>query len=61
MVTDRMGSEPILSVKRSISIDTMLNFDPDCDGQGDSDGTCKQTARIEKKHVKVLRMEYDEI
>ena len=31
-----MGTEPILPVKRSISIDTMLNFD------GDGDGTCKQ-------------------
>ena len=36
---DRLGSEPILSVKQSVSIDTMLNFDGDRDG----DGTCKQT------------------
>ena len=41
-LTDRMGSEPILSVKRSLSIGTMLNFDSDCDGHGDGDGTCKQ-------------------
>ena len=33
---DRLGSQPILSVKRSVSIGTMLNFDRD------SDGTCKQ-------------------
>ena len=33
-----MGTEPILSVKRSVSIDTMINFDSDADG----DGTCKQ-------------------
>ena len=40
----RMGTEPILSVKRSISIGTMLNFDGDGDGDGhrDGDGTCKQ-------------------
>ena len=37
---DRMGSEPNLSVKRSVSIGTMLNFDGD--GHGDGDGTCKQ-------------------
>ena len=42
MVTVRlmgsMGTEPILSIKRSVSIDTMINFDGDADG----DGTCKQ-------------------
>ena len=38
MVTVGMGSVPILSVKQSVSIDTMLNFD----GDGDGDGTCKQ-------------------
>ena len=47
MVTDclweRMGSEPNLSIKQSISIGTMLNFDSDTHGHGDSDGTCKQT------------------
>ena len=35
----RMGS---VSIKRSVSIDTMINFDGDGDGQGDGDGTCKQ-------------------
>ena len=39
---DRLGSEPILSIKWSVSIGTMLNFDGDCDGNGDSDGMCKQ-------------------
>ena len=39
----RMGTEPILSVKQSVSIGTMLNFDGDGDGHGD--GTCKQTLR----------------
>ena len=39
----RMGSEPILSIKWSISIDTMINFDGDGDGHGYGDGTCKQT------------------
>ena len=38
----RMGTEPILSIKRSISIGTMLNFDGDGDGDGEGDGTCKQ-------------------
>ena len=37
---DRMGSVPILSIKQSISIDTIITFDGD--GDGDSDGTCKQ-------------------
>ena len=41
-LTVRMGSEPILSVKWSISIDTIVNFDGDGDGHGDEDGTCKQ-------------------
>ena len=36
-----MGSEPNVSVKRSVSIGTMLNFDGDTDGHGD--GMCKQT------------------
>ena len=44
MVTDclmgRLGLEPILSIKQSVSIGTMINFDSDCDGLGD--GTCKQ-------------------
>ena len=39
-LTGRMGTEPILSIKRSISIDTMINFDSDADGDGD--GTCKK-------------------
>ena len=41
-LTVRIGSVPILSVKRSVSIDTMLNFDGDGDGHRDGDGTCKQ-------------------
>ena len=28
----RMGSRPILPVKGTVTIDTMLNFDGDCDG-----------------------------
>ena len=34
-LTVRMGSEPSLSIKRSISVDTMINFDRD------GNGTCK--------------------
>ena len=37
MVTVRMDSVPILPVKRTATIGTMLKFD------GDGDGTCKQT------------------
>ena len=37
-LTDRMGSVLILSVKRTISIGTMLYFD----GDGDGEGTCKR-------------------
>ena len=33
-MTDKMGSEPILSVKQSVTIDTMINFDGDGDGRG---------------------------
>ena len=42
-----MGPVPILSVKRSVSIDTMINFGSD--GDGDSDGTCKQALTIRRK------------
>ena len=35
-----MGSVPILSVKQSVSIDTMINFD--VDGAEHGDGPCKQ-------------------
>ena len=35
-----MGSVPNLSVKWSVSIDTMINFD------GDGDGTCKQALKV---------------
>ena len=41
----RMGTEPILSIKQSVSIDTMINFDGDRDGHGYGDGTCKQALR----------------
>ena len=59
----RMGDVPILSVKWSVSIGTMINFDGDRDGHGDGDGTCKQafTARIRSlregnifSHVRLL-------
>ena len=38
---DRMGVQPIFSFQVALTIDTMLNFDGDFDGQGDV--TCKQT------------------
>ena len=44
-LTGRMGREPILSIKWSVSIDTMINFDGDRNGHRDGDGTCKQTLK----------------
>ena len=44
MVMVRMGSVRILSIKQSVSIDTMINFDVDGDGHGD--GTCKQVLSL---------------
>ena len=45
-LTDRMDSEPNLSVKRSVTIDTMINFDSDGDGDGPGDFTCKRAFRV---------------
>ena len=45
LVTDRIGSRAILSIKQSVTIDTMLNFDGDSDGHGD--GKCKETLKYE--------------
>ena len=44
-LTKRIDSEPNLSIKRSVSIGTMLNFDRGDDGHGDGGGTCKQAFR----------------
>ena len=52
---ERMGSTPNLSVKWSISIDTMLNYDGDQHGHGDGDGTCKQAFSFLTKPSKSLR------
>ena len=49
-LTVRMGSKPILYIKWSISIDTMVSFYGHGDGHGDGDGTCKQ-ALTERKWV----------
>ena len=40
-LTDRMGFEPNLSIKWSVAIDTMINFDSDSDGHGYGDTTCE--------------------
>ena len=45
----KMGTKPILPVKQSVSIDTMINFDVHGDGDGDGDGKCKQTFRIRSR------------
>ena len=34
-------SEPNLSIKWSVTIGTMINFDRDGDGHGQGDGTCE--------------------
>ena len=39
---DRMGSEPIQSVKLSVIINTMQKSDGGGDGHGHGDGTCKK-------------------
>ena len=39
VLTDRMVSEPNLSVRQSITIHIMVNF------EGDGHGTCKQALR----------------
>ena len=44
---DRLGAEPILSVRQSVSIDTMIHFD----GDGDGDGTCKQALTLNLLNV----------
>ena len=51
-LTDRLGSEPILSIKRFVSIGTMLNVDGDCDCDGHGDGTCKQALRGQQQEQK---------
>ena len=43
---DRLGSKSIMFIKWSISIGTMLNFDGDCDGHSDGDGTCEQALSV---------------
>ena len=41
-----MGSEPNLSVKQSVTIDTVINFDSGSDGHRHVNGTCKQAFRL---------------
>ena len=41
-LTGKMGVRPILPVRLSVTIATMLNFDGHCDGDGDGVGMCKQ-------------------
>ena len=59
-LTGRMGSVPILSVKQSVSIGTMINFDGDEDGHGDGDGTCKQTLPFKCFIQRELYNDHDE-
>ena len=57
-LTDIMGSVPILSVKRSINIDRMINFDGDGDGHGDGDGTCKKTLKDFFRFIGIVPLEH---
>ena len=52
----RMGTEPILSIKWSVSIDATINFDGD--GDKDGDGTCKQAFRQTPLPPPVIYMRY---
>ena len=45
-LTGRMGTEPILSIKRTVFIDKMINFGGDRERRGDGDGTCKQAFAV---------------
>ena len=40
-----MAVEPILPIKRTVTIDTIIKLDVDGVGDGDGDGTCKQTVK----------------
>ena len=46
-----MVSRPILSLKRSVTIDTMINFDDDGDGDGHGNGSCKQTFNVKENWI----------
>ena len=41
-LTIKMGCKPILSIKQSVTIDTMMNFHNDNDEHRHTDGKCKQ-------------------
>ena len=55
-----MGTEPILPVKRSVSIDTMINFDGHGDGDGDGHSKCKQIFTCEQGFI-YSRYEYGSV
>ena len=44
---DRMGVQPILPVKMSVTFDTILTFDGDFDVHGYGDVTCKRTLNFD--------------
>ena len=48
---DRLGLDPLLSIKQSVSIDTMINFD----GDGDGHRMCKQTLTCERSFITVRK------
>ena len=57
---DRMGSEPNLSVKQSVTIGTLILFDSDFDGHGHGDGTCKQDLNpYSSVFIKVTKISID--
>ena len=38
---DRIGMQPMVAIKVSVTIDTLLNFEGDVNGHTDADVTCK--------------------
>ena len=49
-LTERLGSEPIVSIKPSVTIHS-VNFD--AHGHGDGDGTCKQALRTGNREEEI--------
>ena len=59
-LTDRMGSEPNLSIKWSMTIGTMVNFDSDSEGYGHRDDTHKWASTLTSTqcHVGIFALPY---
>ena len=51
---DRMGVQPILPIKVSVSTETMLDFNGNFDGHSDGDVTRKQTLKCKAKVIQLV-------